>query len=328
MNYRVLGKTGLKISILGFGCGNMGGLLVRSDHKMILKVLARAIELGINYFDTAAQYGDGKSETNLGIALKELRADDVHVGTKIKLSPKDLDNIPESVKERVDSSLKRVGRESVDLIQLHNYISLSSKPGGVQVSVADLELISEAFSLLQKQGKVRFWGITGLGETEALLQVIDSGLADSVQACYNLINPTAGRASPREFPYQDFQRLIDRAVSSKMGVLAIRILAGGALSGRIDRHPVAGQPLTPIASSSYEADVEKSNSFRFLVEKGITSNLVEAAIRFAISKAGISTALLGISDLEQLEKAVEYVNHGPLPEEAFNLLKEVYENFD
>lgn len=325
MNYNVLGRTGLKISALGFGCGNMGGLIVRGDRKTILKVLARAIELGINYFDTAAQYGDGKSEINLGIALKELRAD-VHVGTKIKLTPKDLDHIPESVEERIDSSLKRIGRESVDLIQLHNLISLYRKPEAAQVSVAEMGPISEAFNRMKKKGKMRFWGITGLGETKAVLQVIDSGLADTVQACYNLINPTAGRAAPRDFPYQDFQQLIDRAVSNKMGVLAIRILAGGALSGHISRHPLAGQPVTPIASSNYEDDVEKSIFFRFFVEKGVTSNLVEAAIRFTISKAGISTALLGISDLEQLESAVAYVNQGPLPEDAFDLLNAFYEN--
>ena len=328
MKYRVLGKTGLNISILGFGCGNMGGLLVRGDRQTIVNVLARAMELGINYFDTASQYGDGQSEINLGMALKELRAD-IKVGTKVRLSERDMANIPESVKSSIESSLKRLGRERVDLIQLHNPIRLYRKPEGTQVSVADLEQISEAFNLLQKQGKVRFWGITGLGETEALLQVIDSGMADTVQTCYNLLNPTAGRPAPHAYAFQNFKQMIDRAVASQMGVLAIRILAGGALSGKTERHPVAGQPVTPIASSTYyEADVDRSNDFRFLVEKGIVDNLSEAAIRFAISKTEISSALLGISDLEQLEKAVEYVNRGPLPENTFDLLNEIWENFD
>ena len=83
MKYRNLGKTGLKVSELGFGCGSIGGLMVRGERKDQLRVVTRAIESGINYFDTARIYGDGQSETNLGQVLKELKSD-VVVGTKVQ----------------------------------------------------------------------------------------------------------------------------------------------------------------------------------------------------------------------------------------------------
>jgi aryl-alcohol dehydrogenase-like predicted oxidoreductase len=106
-----------------------------------------------------------------------------------------------------------------------------------------------------------------------------------------------------------------------MGIIAIRILAAGALSGTTDRHPIALPSVPPIASGPHYADdVKRAVTFRFLVEEGYTRNMVEAAIRFVIGKAEISTALIGISSIEQLEQAVAYTNSGPLPAEALGRL--------
>src|SRR5271155_593661 len=86
MERRTLGRTGLDVSLLGFGCGAVGGLMVRGDPVDQVRAVARAVELGINYFDTAAFYGDGLSETNLGRVLAQLRPD-VLVGTKFRVAP-------------------------------------------------------------------------------------------------------------------------------------------------------------------------------------------------------------------------------------------------
>jgi len=75
MEYRPLGRTGLSVSVLGFGCGSVGGLMVRGDRAEMVRAVSRAIELGINYFDTARIYGDGKSESNLGSVLREVGVD-------------------------------------------------------------------------------------------------------------------------------------------------------------------------------------------------------------------------------------------------------------
>ena len=82
---RDLGKTGLRVSALGFGCGNVGGLMIRGSVAERERAVARAVELGINYFDTAPSYGDGQSEVNLGAALKAVRTP-VYVGTKFRLT--------------------------------------------------------------------------------------------------------------------------------------------------------------------------------------------------------------------------------------------------
>jgi aryl-alcohol dehydrogenase-like predicted oxidoreductase len=312
MKYNDFGRTGLRVSQLGFGCGSIGGLLVRGDYPTMREVVSRAIELGINYFDTAPHYGKGQSEVNLGAVLREL-GDEVLIGTKVRLTPRDLGQIGTAISRSVEGSLRRLGCENVALIQLHNRIGLRREPEQDRVALHDLEEVRQAFEELRKQGKVRFWGITGLGESGALRDAVASGAFHSVQVPYNLLNPSAGTTVPANFPFQDYQLLLDHAARQQMGVIAIRILAGGALSGTPERHSVASSWVNPIASGEvYHADVARAQSYSFLVEKGVVRNLVEASVRFAVSKPSVSTALLGISSLDQLEEAVKYVECGPL----------------
>src|SRR5439155_1485992 len=106
---------------LGFGCGNVGGLMVRGTAAERERAIARAVELGINYFDTAPSYGDGQSEQNLSAALRSRRAT-VYVGTKFRLDAADLRDVRRAIGYSLDASLKRLGMERVDLLQLHNNI--------------------------------------------------------------------------------------------------------------------------------------------------------------------------------------------------------------
>ena len=323
MKYRALGRTGLKVSELGFGCGSIGGLLVRGEYPKMRRTVARALELGITYFDTASLYGDGQSEVNLGAVLRELRAEPV-VGTKVRLSAPDLDRIEAAVTGSVEASLRRFGRERVDLIQLHNPFLPHSAPDSVGMTLQQFPAVLHAFEALERQGKVRFWGITGLGETEMLHQAIAGGGFHTVQAVYNLLNPSTGVQVPAGFPYQNYRQLIDKAASQQVGVIVIRALAGGALSGTAERHPVGARSVAPIATErDYAADVARARRFAFLVTEGIVNTPIEAAIRFVLSKPEISTAMVGISSLEQLEHAVECANRGPLPAEALGRLRGV-----
>ena len=323
MKYNILGRTGLHVSQLGFGCGSIGGLLVRGDYPTMREVVGRAIELGISYFDTAPQYGSGQSEVNLGAVIRELRAN-VLVGTKVRLRGEEMSQIGAGVTRSVEGSLRRLGRETIDLIQLHNHIGFQRQPeqDPDRVGLHDLDAVRQAFETLQQQGKVRFWGITGLGASGALHEVIAAGGFQSIQVPYNLLNPSAGTTVPGNFPFQDYGQLIDHAAQQEMGVIAIRILAGGALSGSTERHPVASQSVNPIASEpAYRDDVARSQRYTFLVEDGLVNNLVEAAVRFAISQPGISTALLGLSSRDQLEQAVQYVERGPLTADALERIR-------
>ena len=333
MENRPLGNTGLTVSALGFGCGAIGGLLVRGEYPTMRRTVARAIEQGITYFDTASMYGNGQSEVNLGAVLRELRAG-VTVGTKVRLVPGDLANIEAAVLASVEGSLRRLGRESVDLIQFHNPLLASGRPpdpgaapgsSETGASIDTLESVFHAFQTLQKQGKIRFYGITGLGTTDAVHHAVGKGGFHTLQACFNLLNPSAGMEVPARFPFQDFHELIDHCAEMHIGVIAIRVLAGGALSGTAARHPVAAPSVAPIATASeFEADVARAEAFRFLVDEGCCDTMVEAGIRFALSKPGISTALVGISSPEQLELAIAAANRGPLPEAALARLVAVW----
>lgn len=324
METRRLGNTDLEVSALGFGCGAVGGLLVKGEFRDMVQTVARAIELGVTYFDTAAVYGNGQSETSLGRVLKELRAD-VLVGTKVQLRPEELDDVEGAVYASVEASLKRLQMERVDLIQLHNRVVSPRNRDRAWVNADDVQTVARAFKTLQRQGKARYWGINGLGDTEVLHQLVETIGANSIQSCFNLLNPSAGVRVAEGFPFQDYGQLIDVAAAHQTGVIAIRVLAGGALSGSGARHANAAATVDPIAThATFAQDVALAQRFEFLVQEGYVESLVEAAIRFAVGKAEVSTAMVGLSNMDQLEQAVAAAERGPLPAEALARLNQVW----
>ena len=328
MNYRKFGNTGIEVSEIGFGCGDVGGLMVRGEHADQVRAVARAMELGINYFDTASRYGGGQSETNLGQVLKELSAE-VYVGTKYSLGEADPNDLKAGVIQSVEASLKRLGREQVDLIQLHDRISSQTDVSVRAITVSDvLGEVREALEVLKSQGKVRFYGMTGVGEPKGIHEVVASGLVSTVQTVYNLINASAGAAVPAGFDMPDYDRLIDLSAEKNVGVIVIRVLAAGALTGTSVRHPVAVQTVAPIGSGrDFQQDESRARQFAFIVNEGFASDMPEASIRFALSNPGVSTVLVGYSDLEHLEKSVQYAAKGPLPAEALARLPQAWSTF-
>lgn len=326
MKYRTLGSTGIQVSEIGFGCGNVGGLMIRGGHDDQVKAVARALELGINYFDTAPSYGDGQSEINLGRVLKELAAD-VYVGTKFRVTTHTPGLIKDNVISSVEASLARLKREQVDLIQMHNHVASTGVSGSITPEEVQGEVV-DALTELREQGKVRFCGMTAVGETSALHQVIDLAILNTVQSVYNLVNPSAGTDVPPGFDMHDFENLIDRASTNGMGVLVIRALAAGALTEEAIRHPVAVPSVAPIGSGKdYEQDLRRSEDFRLLQKEGYVDNVVEASLRFVLSNPGVSSVLVGYSSLEHLEQAVECAERGPLPTEAMDRLLQIWAGF-
>jgi aryl-alcohol dehydrogenase-like predicted oxidoreductase len=324
MQYRELGRSRLEVSVLGFGCGAVGGLMVKGERQDMVDAVARAIESGVTYFDTARAYGNGQSEISLGHVLKALGAD-VVIGTKVDLQAHEMADIERSIITSVEGSLRRLQRDRVDLIQLHNVVRHTRRADSGWLTPADVATGLNAFEKLKQQGKVRAYGINGLGETSALLEAIELGQATTIQSCFNLINPTAGLPTPEGFPFQDYEQLIDKAATQQMGVIAIRVLAAGALSGSPDRTANAAPRVTPIGTAAtYAEDVALAQQFSILVDAGYVGSLVEAAIRFAISKPEVSTAMVGISNTTQLEEAVIYANRGPLPSEAMDCLPGIW----
>lgn len=326
MEMRTFGRSGMKVSILGFGCGAVGGLMVRGESADQERAIGRALDAGVNYFDTAVQYGNGESEKNLGRALRKLKAADAIVGTKVRLPP-DHGPIADAIARSLEASLQRLGLERADILHFHNPIT--SAGGGTAFSARQvLDEIVPAFEALRRQGKVRFLGITATGDTPALQEVIAARVFDSAQVTYNMLNPSAAEALPPNYPAQDYGRLFDHARSAGVGVIGIRVLAGGALSGTVERHPIASPPPDPIGSaSSYAGDLRRAQRLAPLVDEGFAASLAEAATRFCISHPAMGTILVGVATPQQFEAALAAVGKGPLPEAALERLAVLQHGF-
>jgi aryl-alcohol dehydrogenase-like predicted oxidoreductase len=327
MELRTFGRTGMQLSVLGFGCGAVGGFMVRGDAADQERVVARALAAGVNYFDTAVQYGNGESEKNFGRVLKKLKPANAVVGTKVRVPPSEFGRIADTVTESLEGSLARLGLERVDIFHLHNPVTEAG--GGTAMSVSKvLDEVVPAFERLRQQGKIRFLGMTAVGDTAALNQVIDARVFDSAQVVYNMLNPSAAEELPKSYPAQDYARMFDHTQAAGVGVVGIRVLAGGALSGSSERHPIAGPAPEPIGSAmSYDADVERSRRLAALVEEGFASNLSEAATRFALSHPAMGTILVGLATPQQFEDALAAVLKGPLPRAALDRLSALRQAF-
>src|SRR5215471_10140854 len=229
MDMRVYGRTEMQLSILGFGCGAVGGLMVRGDPLEQERTIARAIAAGVNYFDTAVQYGDGESEKNLGRVLQKLKPSNIAVGTKVRLPPGEFGRIADAVTKSLEGSLARLRLDQVDIFHLHNPITETGSGSALSVGQV-LGDVVPAFERLRQQGKIRFLGITAVGDTAALQQVIDQRVFDSAQIVFNMLNPSAATALPTNYPAQFYVRLSAHTEKAGTGVVGIRVLAGGALS--------------------------------------------------------------------------------------------------
>ena len=323
METRVLGKTGLKLSVLSFGCGAVGGLMVKGAAADQERAVARAMEVGINYFDTAPMYGNGESERNLGRVLKALKRPKIIVGTKVYLDA--TGDIGKFIADSMDESLKRLGLDRVDLYQLHNPVSDAKRDGTIDPETVR-EQVLPAFDSLREQGKARYFGFTALGDTPAIHSVLDA--FDSAQVSYNMLNPSAGMKLPTNYPAQDYGNLTQRARANGVGTIGIRVLAGGALSGVEARHPLGMANVDPIGSaSSYAKDVVRAIRFNEVIKRGFAKSLVEASIRYVLSNRDLTTTLVGLSTLEQLELAAQSAKMGPLPPEALELIAGIQQRF-
>jgi aryl-alcohol dehydrogenase-like predicted oxidoreductase len=327
MDLRGFGRTGMKLSLLGFGCGAVGGLMVRGDPLDQERTIARAIAAGVNYFDTAVQYGDGESEKNLGRVLGRLKPATAIVGTKVRLPSADFARIAQAVAISLEGSLRRLQLDRVDIFHLHN--AITEHGGGEALGVRQvLNEVVPAFERLREQGKTRFLGLTAIGDTAALHRLIDSGAFHSAQVVYNMLNPSAAIALPPNYPAQDYGRLFDHTAAAGVGVVGIRVLAGGALSGAAERHPIAGPAPEPIGSAAvYETDVARARRLMPLVNEGFAATLTEAAIRFALSHPAMGTILVGMATPQQFEHALAAVEQGPLPSAAFDRLAQLRQGF-
>jgi L-galactose dehydrogenase/L-glyceraldehyde 3-phosphate reductase len=319
MHTRRFGRTGLQVSELAFGGGYVGGLLILADDATRRRALARAFAAGINWIDTAPLYGQGRSEEALGWLLAEF-GERPYLSTKVNLDTAKLHDIPGEIERSIHASLKRLRRESVDLLQLHNPIAARPMSGAVRmIGLDDALHAADGLERMKSQGLTRFIGLTALGETPAVIRAIDSGRFDTAQVYYNLLNPSAARAMPSAWSGHDFSGVIAACKRHDVGIMNIRVLASGVLASDV-RH---GREVVITESADLDTEQRRAAS----VFKALGSSYgtrAQTAVRFALANPDLATVVVGLAELGHLEEALAAQAKGPLPAEAIARLESVY----
>lgn len=324
MQYRTLGQTGIQVSALSFGAGPISTLMVgdynnRQQGDRQRAVVEHAIQAGVNWFDTAATYGAGQSERSLGRALEELNAGErVQVATKVRLIGDDLADIRGAVRRSVEGSLDRLRLPRVTLLQLHN--SITPQRGDEPTSITPADVlgpggVAEAMEELRAAGLVEHLGLTGIGHPASLAEVVRSGRFDTMQVPYHLLNPSAGRTMAPDFTETDYGNIIAECARMQMGVLAIRVLAGGALADNPPSPHTFKTPFFPLPL--YERD--RRSAARLQAMLGRERPLTAEALRFALAHRQIQSAIVGFGEEWQIDAAVQALADDSPPLEWDNI---------
>lgn len=287
MKRKQLGKSDLHISTIGFGC-----MSLKDNHAENEKILHEAVELGINYFDTADLYDKGLNETSVGKALTTKRADVIiatKVGNKWRSdgSGWDWDASKKYILSAAEESLKRLKTDYIDLYQLH---------GGTIDDPIDETI--EAFELLQKQGKIRYYGISSIRPNVIREWVRRSNIV-SVMMQYSLLDRRAE------------ETCLPLLSDNNIGVLARGSVAGGLLVDKPAKEYL-----------NYKAEqVEKAAA----AVKSLAANnrtAAQVAIQFVLSNAAITSAVVGVRTIDQLIDAADAVNTSQLTNSEVAQLRE------
>jgi len=336
MNYRTLGRTGLRVSEIGFGGGGIGAVWGPTTDAEARRAVHRALDLGVNFFDVAPNYGDGRAEEVLGAALADRRASAI-VATKVDLPPERADQAASFVAESFHASLRRLRTDHADLLQIHNPIfARRGLPFRDVIAVDDAFRMADAFQALRQAGKVRFLGFTAWRVGRAALDALAaSGVFDTLQTEYNLLNQTASSPPPPGVAFADestmdadgaplvsyrYRRVnqlqaIPQAVARGMGVIAIRPVLAGVLTDALDRDAGPDPHIerlmrlaAPLAS----------------LRAGGRRTLSEAAVLFCLGNPEISTVIPGAKNVLEIEEAARCSGAAPLTQEELNTIRQAY----
>jgi 3-hydroxyisobutyrate dehydrogenase-like beta-hydroxyacid dehydrogenase/aryl-alcohol dehydrogenase-like predicted oxidoreductase len=308
MPVRTLGRTGLKVSAVAFGAGPVSGLMTGPDVGAQTATVQRALERGVNWFDTAPGYGSGASEASLGRVLAGLGASEkVHIATKVRVHPGALDDPDAFVRQSVEESLARLRVPRVTLLQLHNGITRNRDDEPAAITPRDALRIAEAMQKVRAAGPVAHIGLTGTGHADALREVVRAGAFDTIQAPFNVLNPSAGGA-PVEGE-TDYGNIFAECSAQRMGVFAIRVFAGGALLARPPSAHTLKTPYFPLAL--YERDAARAAGLRARIVGRLTPT--EHAVRFVLSHAAVTSAIIGFGSPAHVDEVARVRLNESLP---------------
>jgi len=312
MNYRKLGRTNIRISDIGYGAWGIGGMewLGATDGESV-DALRRAIDLGLNFIDTALAYGAGHSEELVGQVVRAVGRDKICVATKVP--PKNqlwparagigIDAVfPYSyIVACAEQSLRNLKLDSVDLLQLHVW----------NPEWLDRDDWRRAFEDLKRAGKVRAAGVSiNDHDPDSALDVIRTGVIDAVQVIYNVFDQGPER------------NLFPLCIQEDIGVLARVPLDEGGLTGKIDEN--ATFPPGDFRESYFAGDRKRQVAQRIAaIRRDLHdgADMAAIALRFCLSHPAVSTVIPGMRTVRHAEANALLSDQGPLPQDTLAILK-------
>ncbi|MFK7943749.1 MAG: aldo/keto reductase [Paracoccaceae bacterium] len=306
MKHRRFGRTGLSVPAITFGGGWVGGVLIHGGQETANAALDMAMDAGMDWIDGAADYGGGASEIAIGRWLATCKADNrPNVTSKFRLDTGAGDYRGQMFRI-MEQSFERLGVERLPLIMLHNPV-IDGETGDRKLSVRDALVVRDEMEALKEQGLCDWLGMTGLGDGAALTEVIETGRFDVAQVYYNMLNPTAGLRRER-WNSTNFNALLEICDRHDMGVMGIRIFAGGHLASA-ERH---GREI-PVNTNTENAAEEARARMIWQHHTPEDGTPAQTALRFGLAESRISTVVVGLAELDHLRLAIEAVDMGPLP---------------
>lgn len=316
MEYRELGRTGWKVSAISFGAWAIGGTWGPVDDRDSLAALHRAVDLGVNFFDTADVYGDGRSERLLA-RLKRERREEIHIATKAgrRLDPHIASGYNrENLTAFIERSLKNLGTDTLDLVQLH-------------CPPTEVYYRPEVFGILDdlvKQGKIRYYGVS-VEKVEEALKAIEYPNVQTVQIIFNIF-----RQRPAELFFPEAKR-------RRVGILARVPLASGLLTGKMtretkftaddhrqfNRYGEAFDRGETFAGVDFEIGLQAVEELRPLVPPGAT--MAQFALRWILMNDAVSCAIPGGKTPAQVEDNVRAADLPPLSDATMAGVREIYD---
>ena len=316
MQYRTLGRTGWKVSAISFGCWAIGGSWGSVQDDESLAALQRAVDLGVNFFDTADVYGDGRSE-RLMAQLKKQRKEEIIIATKAgrALDPHVAAGYNRANLTRfVEQSLRNLSADAIDLLQLH-------------CPPTEVFYMPETFGVLDdlvKQGKLRYYGVS-VEKVEEALKAIEFPNVQTVQIIYNIF---------RQRPAELFFR---RAEQKQVGILARVPLASGLLTGKLtqasrfeaddhrafNRHGEAFDRGETFSGVDYEAGLAAVEELKALLPARQT--LTQFALRWILMDPAVTCAIPGAKRPAQAEENIAAADLPPLSPETLAKVKAIYD---
>ena len=302
MRQRPFGRLGTA-SALTLGGGGIAGIWGETTREECVATVREAVDSGIDLLDLAPSYGNGEAENVIGEAFGGALPDGVRVTTKCRVGDTPPDQVYEHLSTSLNGSLERMRLDHVDVMFVHNAVTLGSA-GHERLTPASVvaEAIAPAFERLIAEGRVRHWGLTGIGEPDALIHLLDNGpRPDYVQCIANLLDSPGGllrggiAARPRD--------IIAAANANGAAVMGIRAVQAGALTGAIDR---------PLPDGHSElADYDRAAPFR-AIAVDVGRSAAWLAHCYALSMDGIGTVVLGVKNRHELRECIDAESAAPL----------------